>query len=60
MAQVSITQLFMALIGPGLLLATLYICYILIRARLNPRWSMTSPKPRCLSSSGCPVRRGAW
>ncbi|MFO1165246.1 MAG: TRAP transporter large permease subunit [Paracoccus sp. (in: a-proteobacteria)] len=56
-AQVSITRLFMALIGPGLLLATLYICYILFRARLNPaaRRSMTSLKPRCLSSRGCPV-----
>ncbi len=35
-AQVSITALFMASVVPGLLLASLYIGYILIRARLNP------------------------
>lgn len=35
-AQVSITKLFMASIGPGLVLASLYVTYILVRARLNP------------------------
>ncbi|MCF6369684.1 TRAP transporter large permease [Rhizobium halophilum] len=35
-AQVSITALFAASLGPGLLLASLYIIYILIRVRLNP------------------------
>ncbi|WP_339948182.1 TRAP transporter large permease subunit [uncultured Albimonas sp.] len=35
-AQVSITKLFMASAVPGLLLASLYIAYILIRVRLNP------------------------
>ncbi len=56
-AQVSITRLFMALIGPGLLLATLYICYILFRARLNPRPAPVYdiPETGCLSSRGCPV-----
>lgn len=44
-AQVSITKLFMASIGPGLLLATLYITYILIRARLNPEMAPTYDIP---------------
>lgn len=35
-AQVSITQLFIASVVPGLLLATLYIIYILVRVRMNP------------------------
>ncbi|WP_460274322.1 TRAP transporter large permease [Celeribacter sp. ULVN23_4] len=35
-AQVSITKLFAASAVPGLILATLYIIYILIRVRLNP------------------------
>jgi tripartite ATP-independent transporter DctM subunit len=35
-AQVSITKLFASSVVPGLLLATLYIGYILIRVRLNP------------------------
>ncbi|WP_419908195.1 TRAP transporter large permease [Hoeflea sp.] len=35
-AQVSISHLFLATIVPGLLLATLYIAYILIRCGLNP------------------------
>lgn len=35
-AQVSITDLFTAGVVPGLLLASLYICYILIRVRINP------------------------
>ncbi|MHA6344263.1 TRAP transporter large permease [Roseivivax sp. CAU 1761] len=35
-AQVSITQLFAASAVPGLILATLYILYILVRVRLNP------------------------
>ena len=35
-AQVSITDLFTAGVVPGLLLASLYICYVLIRVRLNP------------------------
>lgn len=35
-AQVSITKLFAASVGPGLLLAGLYIAYVLIRARLEP------------------------
>ncbi|MBT9386074.1 TRAP transporter large permease subunit [Pseudooceanicola sp. CBS1P-1] len=35
-AQVSITKLFAASAGPGVLLAALYIGYILLRVRLNP------------------------
>ena len=35
-AQVSITDLFTAGAVPGLLLASLYICYILVRVRINP------------------------
>ena len=35
-AQVSITELFTASIVPGLLLASIYVAYILIRVRLNP------------------------
>ena len=35
-AQVSITKLFAAAAMPGLLLASLYIAYILVRVRLNP------------------------
>ncbi|GAB3454120.1 TRAP transporter large permease [Insolitispirillum peregrinum] len=35
-AQVSITKLFSASVVPGLLLASLYIGYILLRVRLNP------------------------
>ena len=35
-AQVSITDLFTAGAVPGLLLAGLYICYIMVRVRLNP------------------------
>ncbi|GAB5467566.1 MAG: TRAP transporter large permease subunit [Rhodospirillales bacterium] len=35
-AQVSIPELFLATLLPGLLLAGLYITYILIRCRLNP------------------------
>ncbi len=35
-ANVSIKDLFTAGIGPGILLALLYICYVLIRVRLNP------------------------
>lgn len=35
-AQVSITALFAASVVPGLILATLYITYIMIRVRLNP------------------------
>lgn len=35
-ANVSIKDLFTAGIGPGLLLAALYVTYILIRVRLNP------------------------
>ncbi|KUP93390.1 TRAP transporter large permease [Tritonibacter horizontis] len=35
-AQVSITKLFAASAVPGLILATLYIIYILVRVRLNP------------------------
>lgn len=35
-AQVSITKLFASSVVPGLLLAALYIGYILIRVRLNP------------------------
>lgn len=35
-AQVSITKLFAAAVVPGLILATLYIIYILVRVRLNP------------------------
>jgi tripartite ATP-independent transporter DctM subunit len=35
-AQVSITKLFAASVVPGLILATLYITYILVRVRLNP------------------------
>ena len=35
-ANVSIRDLFTAGIGPGILLALLYICYVLIRVRLNP------------------------
>lgn len=35
-AQVSITKLFAAAAMPGLLLASLYITYILVRVRLNP------------------------
>jgi len=35
-AQVSISQLFLATLLPGLLVASLYIGYILIRCRLNP------------------------
>lgn len=34
-AQVSITRLFMASVVPGLILASLYIAYILVRVRLN-------------------------
>ncbi len=35
-AEVSISHLFLATIVPGLLLATLYIGYIIVRCRLNP------------------------
>lgn len=35
-ANVSIRDLFTAGIGPGILLAFLYICYVLIRVRLSP------------------------
>ncbi|MDQ0314314.1 TRAP transporter large permease [Amorphus orientalis] len=35
-AQVSITKLFAASAVPGLILASLFICYILVRVRLNP------------------------
>ncbi|TMV80283.1 TRAP transporter large permease subunit, partial [Thioclava sp. BHET1] len=35
-AQISITKLFTASILPGVLLASLYVAYILIRVRLNP------------------------
>lgn len=35
-AQVSITKLFAASVVPGLILAALYIFYILVRVRLNP------------------------
>ncbi|MEW5423310.1 TRAP transporter large permease subunit [Amorphus sp. 3PC139-8] len=35
-AQVSITELFAASAVPGLILASLFICYILVRVRLNP------------------------
>ncbi len=36
-AQVSIPELFLATLLPGLLLASLYIGYILVRCRLNPK-----------------------
>ena len=35
-AQVSISNLFLATVVPGLLLATLYVGYIVVRCRLNP------------------------
>lgn len=35
-AQVSISDLFTAGVGPGLVLASLYITYIIVRAKLNP------------------------
>ncbi len=35
-AQVSVTKLFTASVVPGLLLASLYVCYILVRVRFNP------------------------
>ena len=42
-AQVSIGELFLATIIPGLLLATIYIVYILVRCYLNPALGPPAP-----------------
>lgn len=43
-AEVSIGDLFLATIIPGLLLATIYVAYILIRCYLNPELGPPAPK----------------
>lgn len=43
-AQVSISKLFMAAVVPGLLLAGLYITYVLVRCYLNPALGPLAPR----------------
>jgi tripartite ATP-independent transporter DctM subunit len=43
-ANVSIGDLFLAGVGPGLLLASLYIAYILVRCHLNPSLAPVLPE----------------
>ncbi|MEM8853617.1 MAG: TRAP transporter large permease subunit [Pseudomonadota bacterium] len=44
-AQVSISSLFLATLVPGLLLASLYVAYILIICRLRPHLAPAAPDP---------------
>jgi len=49
-ASVSVVKLYAAALIPGILLATLYVLYVIIRATLNRRWP---PSPRIWASSRC-------
>jgi len=49
-AQVSVAELFIAGIGAGILIASLYVAYILIRCRLNPALGPAIPKEQRVST----------
>ncbi|TVQ34633.1 MAG: TRAP transporter large permease subunit [Geminicoccaceae bacterium] len=49
---VSVVRLYAAAIGPGLMLAGLYIVYIIIRAWLNPSLAPKPPRPEVPPSYG--------
>jgi tripartite ATP-independent transporter DctM subunit len=56
LANLSVGQLFTAAMAPGLLLATLYIAYIIIRCGINPSLGPPMPKEERTHTFGQKVR----